>query len=137
MDRPVGIDTNVIVRVIVKDESQQYKASLLLVQEIETYICHTVLLETVWVLESVYKLSKANIIRSLRLVLGLPKVSSEDSQIIAQAINWYDLGLDFADALHLSKMQSYSAFYTFDKALIREARKISQIKILKPDEAEL
>lgn len=128
----IGIDTNIVVRAIVKDEEQQAKISLSILQFVETYICHTVILETVWVLESVYKLSKADIVRGLKLVFGLPKVSLEDSSAIALTLKWYDSGLDFGDALHLATTQRYKTFCTFDKALIKKAQEIPQIKVVAP-----
>ncbi|WP_036488569.1 type II toxin-antitoxin system VapC family toxin [Myxosarcina sp. GI1] len=128
----IGIDTNIVVRAIVKDELQQAQISLSVLQEIETYICHTVILETVWVLESVYKLSKVDIIKGLKLVFGLPKVFLEDSGAIALTLKWYDSGLDFGDALHLATAQRYKTFYTFDKALIKKAKEIPQIKVVEP-----
>lgn len=128
----VGIDTNIVVRAIVKDEPRQSEISFSIFQEAETYICHTVILETVWVLESVYKLSKADIIQGLKLVFGLPKVSLEDSQAIARALNWYHSGLDFADAFHLAMMQKHKTFYTFDKTLIKQAKAIPQIEVVAP-----
>lgn len=131
MDK-IGIDTNIVVRAIVKDEPQQTKISLSILQEAETYICHTVILETVWVLESAYKLSRDNIVRGLKLIFGLPKVSLEDSQAIARALNWYHSGLDFADALHLAMMQKQRSFYTFDKALIKKAKAIPYIEVVAP-----
>ncbi|WP_036487542.1 type II toxin-antitoxin system VapC family toxin [Myxosarcina sp. GI1] len=128
----IGIDTNIVVRAIVKDELQQAQISLSVLQERETYICHTVILETVWVLESVYKLSKVDIIKGLKLVFGLPKVFLEDSGAIALTLRWYYSGLDFGDALHLATAQRYKTFYTFDKALIKKAKEIPQIKVVEP-----
>ena len=67
----LGIDTNVLVRFLVRDEERQFgRAQRLLRREAErgqpVFVSHLVLLETEWVLRSRYGLSQAEILgRSL------------------------------------------------------------------------
>lgn len=63
----LGIDTNVLVRFLVRDEERQFaRAQRLLRREAErgepVFVSHLVLLETEWVLRSRYGLSKAQIL---------------------------------------------------------------------------
>lgn len=44
---------------------------------------------------------------------------------IAQVIQWYENGMDFADALHLAQSQNYSTMYTFDEKFLKKAKKLS------------
>lgn len=42
---------------------------------------------------------------------------------IAKALDWYDAGLEFADALHLAGASRSQAFVTFDERLVRRAKR--------------
>ncbi|WP_036479978.1 hypothetical protein [Myxosarcina sp. GI1] len=56
---------------------------------------------------------------------------------IALVLNCYDLGLNFASALHLAMMQKYKTFYTFDKASIKSVTAIELIKVNAPKNIKL
>ena len=85
---------------------------------------NTVLLETVWVLRTGYRFDRAAIADGITKLLGLPGVGPEDRVAAGQALAWFALGLDFADALHLASSGRAEAFATFDRALRRKARGI-------------
>jgi predicted nucleic acid-binding protein len=55
---------------------------------------------------------------------GLARVTIENPGTAAAALDWAERGLDFADALHLATAQQHDGFVTFDKPLIRTARKL-------------
>ena len=57
----ISVDTNVIVRLLTKDDAEQFKQSLKLFQEKDIFICDTVILETEWVLRFAYKFSPSEI----------------------------------------------------------------------------
>ncbi len=46
----ISVDTNIIVRLLTKDDVEQFQQSLKLFQEEDIFICDTVILETEWVL---------------------------------------------------------------------------------------
>ena len=70
--------------------------------------------------------------RGFQKLLGLPHVSVEDPQTIAQAISWYGLGFDFADALHLTSSMKADRFVTFDNALAKKAQQVASIPVVRP-----
>ncbi|WP_328985794.1 PIN domain-containing protein [Thiorhodovibrio winogradskyi] len=63
-----------------------------------------------------YALEPACVAERLRHIAGLPTVEVEQAPLFAQAINWYEAGMDFADALHLA-LSGNAGFATFDQGI--------------------
>ena len=80
------------------------------------------MLECEWVLRSVYRYSRPQVTRALRAFAGLERVSVESPAIVARALDLSAAGMDFADALHLTRAEHCTAFVTFDRKLIEAAR---------------
>ena len=101
----LGIDTNVLVRFLVRDDEAQYeKARKLIKREVaaghRVFIGQLVLLETEWVLRSRYGLSKKQIIETISGLLDTTDVRFEDEPAIEEALfTWKDAVADFADCL--------------------------------------
>lgn len=126
----ISVDTNVIVRLLVNDDPQQGAAARRLFESQEVWIGVTVLLEAAWVLESVYGLDTAQIVKALRGLLGLPNVRAENAAAVAAALNMTGPGLEVADALHLSRSPEDAEFATFDRGLARTGRKLRSVRLL-------
>ncbi len=101
----LGVDTNVLVRFLVRDvEAQFEKARKLIKREVvagrRVFISQLVLLETEWVLRSRYGLSKSQIIETISSLLDTADVQFEDEPAIEEALfTWKDMAADFADCL--------------------------------------
>jgi predicted nucleic-acid-binding protein len=121
----IAVDINVIVRVLTRDDSEQAPRARALLESGEAFVRKTVVLETEWVLRSVYKFERPAIEDGLSRLLGLPDLEIEDRSAIARALEWYGQGLDFADALHLASSGRAASFVTFDRALQRRARRLA------------
>ena len=65
-------------------------------------------------------------------VAGLENVTLEDDALVAQALNWTERGMDFADALHLGRTQGCSAFVSFDRKLAKLARAMCGVPVATP-----
>ena len=128
----IAVDTNLLIRLLTKDDPAQAKRAARIMESHEIFIPKTVMLETEWVLRHAYEIRKENIINGFQKILGLPNVHVEDQQTVFQAISWYGSGLDFADALHLASSMKTDGFMTFDKALIKKARKLISIDVSQP-----
>lgn len=128
----IAIDTNIVVRLLTGDDEAQYKTSRKLFAENEIFIPDTVILEAEWVLRYAYEFEPAAICAAFRKLFGLKNVYLANAQLIAQAINWHEQGLDFADAFHLMLSQSNAAFKTFDDKLIKKAKKLSKCTVERP-----
>lgn len=121
----IALDTNVWVRYVTNDEPDQARRALAVLAEAEEiFVAKTTLLELEWVLRAAYELSSAAIIRALRQILGLPNVQVEMPDQLEKAIDYYEKGLDFADALHLASSPEGVSFFTFDAAFIKRARSL-------------
>ncbi|PIG93952.1 type II toxin-antitoxin system VapC family toxin [Gloeocapsopsis sp. IPPAS B-1203] len=128
----IAVDTNIVVRLLTQDDEQQYNKSLQLFQEQDIFIPDTVLLETEWVLRFAYSFKPSEICQAFRNLLGLPNVQLRNASLVAQALQWHENGLDFADALHLSQSKSCSIIYTFDTKFANRAKGLSQCKVQQP-----
>lgn len=128
----VAIDTNVLVRFLTGDDDGQFKAGLKLFSTEQVFIPDTVVLETEWVLRAAYDLEPNVVCEALRRVFGLPNVRLANGQRIARAIDWHELGLDFADSLHLASCQDLESLRTFDLDFIKRARRLGECRVERP-----
>lgn len=119
----IGVDTNLIVRLLTNDDQKQAKFAIELIENNPVFIPKSVLLETEWVLRYTYDLNPKVILKAFEKLLGLPNVTVEDTSCILQTLHWYDNNFDFADALHLASSQKSEKFATLDKDFIKKAKK--------------
>jgi predicted nucleic-acid-binding protein len=117
----IAVDTDVLVRLLVRDDDVQAGRAAALFEQNEIFVCKTVLLETEWVLRFSYGLDGATILAALKGVVGLPRVSVEDGPAVAEALDLLESGMDFADALHLASSREAAQFVTFDRRLNKRA----------------
>jgi predicted nucleic-acid-binding protein len=118
----VGVDTNVLVRLLTGDDEAQFRKARGLLQDHAVYIAKSVILETEWVLRYAYGLKPQAIADALEKVLGLNRVVVEAGAQVTRAVEWVREGMDFADALHLaSTPPTAEAFVSFEKKLVKRA----------------
>lgn len=128
----ISVDTNVIVRLLTKDDMKQFQQSLKLFREKEIFICNTVILEVEWVLRFAYKFTPDRICQALKNLFGLPSVYLSNANEIEQVLEWHQQGLDFADALHLVQSQHCSQLYTFDRQFLQKAKNLTKCEVKQP-----
>jgi predicted nucleic-acid-binding protein len=121
----IGIDTNVLVRVLVEDTEQPHQTQLAraLVRSVpQVYVSQIVQVETVWVLESAYQFDKASIIRALEQLSQNEALVLQHADNFLLAVELYrQTSADFADCLILvDHRQLQVPLYTFDKRLSRQ-----------------
>lgn len=126
----VAVDTNVLVRFLVRDEPKQASRAADLIGSASIWISKTVLLETEWDLRSLYGFGAAAVAKALEALAGLPTVLIEDEPAVARALGWFKNGLDFADALHLASAGTAEKFATLDRKLAMRSKKFTTIEIL-------
>jgi len=101
----LGVDTNVLVRYLTRDDKSQYeKARRLIDREVAkgapVLVSLLVLLETEWVLRSRYELAKADIVAAFSALLDTADLAFEDEPSVENAVySWKDSAADFADCL--------------------------------------
>jgi predicted nucleic-acid-binding protein len=117
----IAFDTNLLVRLIVDDSPQQADTAEALLKTNRVFISRTVLLETEWVLRATYKKPRERINSFLQYLLQADNATIEDHEQVEQALSWYHLGADFADALHLAACGT-ATMHTFDRGFCKVAR---------------
>jgi len=121
----ISVDTNILVRILTKDDELQLRKAMSLFENNDIFITDTVILETEWVLRYAYAFSSLEINRALIGLLGLPQVHQAHPRQVADALAWHRQGLDFADALHLASSSAQNEFATFDRSLITKAQHLN------------
>lgn len=116
-----AVDTNIVVRFVTGDDSNQAVRAKRVIAEGNVFASTTVLLESEWVLRSVYGFSGKEITAALRRFAGLPGVSVENPGLLTEALDRAENGMDFADALHLGAAAHCDAMLTFDRKFIELA----------------
>jgi predicted nucleic-acid-binding protein len=112
-----------LVRLLTGDDSRQEAAARSLFTREPIWIAKTVLLETGWVLRSLYGLEETEIRAAFTKLLGLENVHAEDESSVAAALALTTRGIEFADALHLCSRPPGAAFVSFDKSFVQRARR--------------
>jgi predicted nucleic-acid-binding protein len=115
-----AVDTNVLVRLLVADDPAQTKrATTFLETQRPLWISTVVLVETVWVLMTVYLWSKAQILVLLQTATNSRDFAFQAVEPVRTAIHLYASSkADFTDclALELARAEGHLPFATFDKA---------------------
>jgi|ERR1700693_1755954 len=119
----VAVDTNVLVRLLTGDEPTQATAARTLFANERIWIAKTVLLETSWVLGSLYGFEESEIHDAFTKLLGLKNVHAEDKSSVAAALALMAQGLELADALHLSSRPAEAEFVSFDRSFVQRAKR--------------
>ena len=121
-----AFDTNVLVRLLVRDDEDQCRrAELAWRRAIATggaWIATVVLVEVSWVLRSAYGFDRPTIVATLRRLLGSEGACTEDETIMLRALDGYEVGsADFADYVILEAARAGGALplNTFDERLAR------------------
>ena len=118
-----AVDTSVVVRLLTQDDFKHSVTANSIFAIGEVWIARTVLLETYWVVENVYRFPEKAIRGGLLLLIGLPNVRLQDEQAVISAVELLDQGIDFADALHLASRPAGARFIWFDKTFVRRAQR--------------
>ena len=119
----IALDTNILARFLLRDNEKQYHTAVSLLQQDRIYTAPpSVILELVWVLQ-VNNCTRAEIVKGLRALFGLPNFKPMALDEIARALSWFDAGMDFGDAVHLALSPKADGFVTFDRALGKQALK--------------
>ena len=118
-----GLDTNILVRYIVQDDSAQLAAAQRLIrkcvsEQLTLFVPVTVTLELEWVLRSSFEFSKEETIGALSDLFSAAELSFESERALEVALDLYrSKTADFADCVHiaLAAQAGEQPLWTFDK----------------------
>ena len=115
-----AVDTNVLVRLLARDDSRQVERAEKFVAT-GAWVSHLVLAETIWVLDSVYKLGRQSIVIAVKMLLDHALIALQDPAVVSAALEHFRNGksIDFSDCLILEVARSagHTPLGTFDRAL--------------------
>lgn len=115
-----AVDTNVLVRLVARDDAKQVSVAESFVAR-GAWLSHVVLVETVWVLTSVYELEPPAIATAVEMLLNHRDLSIEDSDAVVAALELYRArpAVSFSDCLVLevARKAGHLPLGTFDKDL--------------------
>src|SRR5690242_5336748 len=81
-----AIDTNVLVRLLVRDDPAQAAAADRFVES-GAWISIVVLVEAVWVLSAVYELRASQIAKAVEMLLNHESLALQEPEVVASALN--------------------------------------------------
>lgn len=124
-----ALDTNVLARFFIDDAddaqaAKQRPAAVAALSE-RAFVSVTVLLELEWAMRGFYELPTRDISRVLRALASIEHITLEDRDAVLVALDAFDKGFDFADALHTARSSRASGFATFDRRLARRAKRLA------------
>ena len=123
-----AIDTNVLVRALVRDEPASARRAEALLREHPVYVPVTVILELEWVLRSRYGYPAAVIAQAIEKIAALEKVVMGEREAVIAAAEKLARGWDFADALHHALSHGCEDFVTLDADLAKRSRRMPAIE---------
>ena len=118
----IGVDTNILIRYLTRDDEQQWKQASDLIQASEQcFITNIVLCEIVWVLRGQpYNFNKQEILEAVEVMFHSPTFEFENRSAVYQALQRTKKGrADFSDYLieAIARQAGYRETVSFDKKL--------------------
>src|SRR5262245_36387225 len=117
-----AVDTNVIVRLIVRDDDEQVAAAERFTEH-GAWISTLALAEAVWVLSTTYDLNPVELADGIDMLLHNTRVALQDAETVAAALAMFRSKpvLGFSDCLifELARRSNNLPLGTFDRTLAR------------------
>jgi len=115
-----AVDTNVLVRLVTRDDDKQVVAAEAFVEK-GAWVSHLVLAETSWVLGAAYELDHADIATAIDMLLNHKNLTLQDADVVSAALNDYrgrpSLGFSDCLVLETARKSGHLPLGTFDKNL--------------------
>lgn len=116
-----AVDTNVLIRALTGDDFVQSPAAEAFIRDhAPVWVSHVVLVETVWVLESVYDCGKPQLVEAMKRIIDNKDLSLDDPAVVRAALALYQSKgkVTFEDCLilEIARKAGHLPLATFDKA---------------------
>lgn len=117
-----AVDTNVLVRLIERDDAEQVRAAEQFVAP-SAWVSHIVLVETIWVLDAVFARSAAQIATAVEMLLDHRELVIQDADVVAAALVRFKerpwLGFSDCLILEVARRAGHQPLGTFDRELAK------------------
>jgi predicted nucleic-acid-binding protein len=115
-----AVDTNVLVRLITRDDPRQVAAAEAYVAK-GAWVPHLAVAEVTWVLESVYERAPAAIATAVEMLLSHEQLVVQDEEVVAAAVAQFrqrpKVGFSDCLMLEVARKAGHTPLGTFDRAL--------------------
>lgn len=119
-----AVDTNVLVRLLARDDPRQLDAAERFVIN-GAWVSHVVLVETLWVLDAVYERSAQQIATAVERLLAHAELTLQDADVVAAALGHFRakpvLGFSDCLVLEVARKSGHLPLGTFDRELAKVA----------------
>lgn len=100
----IGLDTNVIIRYIVKDDPTQSALAVKFIRSVSeddpAFVSLVVVGELIWVIESSYGFNGSELVDVIESPLSSKELILENAELVSQAVHLFKPGeADFSDSL--------------------------------------
>jgi predicted nucleic-acid-binding protein len=117
-----AVDTNVVVRLITRDDARQATAAEMFVEK-GAWVPMLALAEAAWVLATVYELSPKDLALAIEMLLNHRHLVLQDADTVSAALDLFreKPGLGFSDCLilHAARKAGHLPLGTFDRNLAK------------------
>ena len=117
-----AVDTNLLVRLLVRDDAAQVIAVEAFVEN-GAWVSPVVLAETLWVLDAVYERTPAQIAKAIEMLLNHNSLTLQDADVVALALKSFrarpSLGFSDCLVLEIARKAGHLPLGTFDKSLAK------------------
>jgi predicted nucleic-acid-binding protein len=115
-----AVDTNLLVRLLVRDDAAQVKAAEEFVAG-GAWVSQLVLAETIWVLDAVHERSAAQLAAAVEMLLNHEQLTIQEADVVQRALEQFRArpALGFSDCLvlEIARKAGHVPLGTFDRAL--------------------
>jgi predicted nucleic-acid-binding protein len=115
-----AVDTNVLVRLITRDDPRQLAEANSFVER-GAWVSILALAEAIWVLDTVYQLTAAELAMAIEMLLDHKNLTIQDPEAVAAALDLFrqrpSLGFSHCLMLELARKAGHLPLATFDRAL--------------------
>jgi len=117
-----AVDTNVLVRLVTRDDPRQVAAAEAFVAR-GAWVPHVVLVDAIWELTSVYELEAPALATAVEMLLNHRDLTVQDADAVAAALEQYrrnpTVGFSDCLVLEVARKAGHLPLGTFDRALAR------------------
>jgi predicted nucleic-acid-binding protein len=117
-----AVDTNVLVRLVVRDDANQVRAAEEFIGD-GAWVSQLVLAETTWVLDAVYERSAEQIATAVDMLLNHEHLSVQDADVVGAATESFRerpaLGFSDCLVLEIARKAGHLPLGTFDRDLAK------------------
>lgn len=118
----LAVDTNVLVRLVARDNAAQVRAAEEFVTK-SAWVSHLVLAEALWVLDSIFELSRDQVALAVEMLLNHRDLTLQDADVVTAALGHFRRrsAVSFSDCLilEIARKAGHLPVATFDRDFAR------------------